>query len=341
MTKAYMIVDLQFGSTGKGLIAGFLAEQYRPDISVAAWGPNAGHTYIDQYGKKTIATMIPIGAERSASAMIGPGAAIDKDAFFAEMAIRNLSAKKIFIHERAAVVTDEHRKEEAGLVRIGSTMKGNAEALIAKMRRSRTLAQDDHDLQPFTITANDYRNRMAEAQTIAIEGAQGYSLSINHGMYPYVTSRDTTPYQVMADCGIPYGLCRPKVVGTMRTFPIRVANRYNGAGEQIGTSGPFYPDQFELSWEELQVPVELTTVTKLPRRVFTFSDIQVAEAKMHMNPDAVFLNFTNYLQSIPNNNVVMYWVRRMENLGLKVCWTGDGPTFRNVHPVANKEFTLD
>ena len=46
--KAYMILDLQFGSTGKGLLAGFLAKSRQPDVVITAWGPNAGHTYIDE-----------------------------------------------------------------------------------------------------------------------------------------------------------------------------------------------------------------------------------------------------------------------------------------------------
>lgn len=38
--KVSMVIDGQFGSSGKGLIASYLAERCRPDISVGCLGPN-------------------------------------------------------------------------------------------------------------------------------------------------------------------------------------------------------------------------------------------------------------------------------------------------------------
>ncbi|WP_369676595.1 adenylosuccinate synthetase, partial [Enterococcus faecium] len=84
-----------------------------------------------------------------------------------------------------------------------------------------------------------YDQAIINAERIQIEGAQGYSLSIYNGFYPYTTSRDITPHQVLADTNMPFGLY-VEVYGTMRTFPISVANRYNEAGEMIGTSGGCY-----------------------------------------------------------------------------------------------------
>ena len=45
--QAYGIIDLQFGSTSKGILAGVLAEKRLPDTICTAWGANAGYTYID------------------------------------------------------------------------------------------------------------------------------------------------------------------------------------------------------------------------------------------------------------------------------------------------------
>ena len=51
MHSAHIITDLQFGSTGKGAFAGKLAAHgIRPDTVLTAWGPNAGHTFIDANG---------------------------------------------------------------------------------------------------------------------------------------------------------------------------------------------------------------------------------------------------------------------------------------------------
>jgi adenylosuccinate synthase len=62
-----------------------------------------------------------------------------------------------------------------------------------------------------------------------------------------------------------------------------------------GNSGDCYPDQHELSWEDIGVEPELTTVTKRPRRVFTWSRHQVSDAFEANLPDVVFINFCNYL----------------------------------------------
>ena len=42
---------------------------------------------------------------------------------------------------------------------------------------------------------------------------------------------------------------------------------------------------------------ELTTVTKLPRRIFTFSYEQTKAAISVIRPDEIFLNFCNYMGS--------------------------------------------
>ena len=78
MTKAYMILDLQFGSTGKGLLAGYLAKTKQPDVVVTAWGPNAGHTYIDEDGREYIHRMLANGivSPKLKTVLIGPGSVL-------------------------------------------------------------------------------------------------------------------------------------------------------------------------------------------------------------------------------------------------------------------------
>ena len=141
-------------------------------------------------------------------------------------------------------------------------------------------------------TPEEYRDALAAAESVIVEGAQGFSLSMYHGQYPYTTSRDVTPWQVAADCGLPYKWASYiKVIGTLRTFPIRVSNR-------DGSSGPHYPDQVELKWGDIGLNAELTTVTKLPRRIFSFSQTQLQEALWHCGgywDTRLFLNFANYV----------------------------------------------
>lgn len=71
-------------------------------------------------------------------------------------------------------------------------------------------------------------------------------------------------------------------------------------------SGDFYPDQKEISWEELNKSLgnknneifETTTLTKLPRRIAEFSLLNLRDAILHNdtgNNIIISVNFVNYL----------------------------------------------
>lgn len=338
--KINMIVDLQFGSTGKGLFAGFLALRDEPDTVVAAWGPNAGHTFISEQHGKMVNIALPNGiiSPKLKRVLIGPGSVIDPKLLESEMDryAKYLDGADIMIHAHAAVVTEMHRQAEStGTIGIGSTMKGVGEAMIQKIRRNRasmniaSAALMGTPLEGFVVDSQVYQRALAQAGNVLVEGCQGYSLSINHGFYPYTTSRDCTKWQMMMDCALPGKLgVYPIVYGVARTYPIRVANRYRN-GEQVGWSGPGYPDQKEIQWKDIGIEPELTTVTQLPRRIFTYSRRQVVEAVQASGVDEVFLNFCNYDQGAngaPDADIL----RRMIDDDLRdshcaVTHTGWGP----------------
>jgi adenylosuccinate synthase len=310
MHKVDLVIDFQFGSTGKGLLAGYLAKRGDYDTVVCSFATNAGHRYVD--GSRNLEVMtqqLPTGITSSTvkNVLIGPGALVHLETLKAEMEryAPYLAGKRLFIHPAAAIVRDSHARAEAngGMSKIGSTTKGVGEAMIQRIRRN----PDDLNVagaEPylsqlaamgFTVGAASYRDAIESAESVLVEGAQGFSLSMYHGMYPYTTSRDVTPWQIAADCGLPFK-CAPyiQVCGTLRTFPIRVNNR-------DGTSGPGYGDQLELDWATFNgIAPELTTVTKLPRRIFTFSQQQLTEAAWHCGGyyhTKLFLNFANYTSS--------------------------------------------
>jgi adenylosuccinate synthase len=311
MKKATIICDMQYGSTGKGLIAGYLAERDKPDVVVTSWSMNAGHTFINADGVKYIHCMLANGivSPNLEYVLLGAGSQIGLDKLFNEVAsnLADIGDAKILIHENACIISQRHIDiETATMVGIGSTMKGCGAAIIEKIgrnRESKIIARDfqngieiaaaEAGLPIYVITHAQYIDRIIKARKIQVEGAQGYSLGINSGFYPFVTSRECTPAQIASDCMIPLPMIE-KVVGTMRTYPIRVANRFNEKGEMIGYSGHCYPDQEEVQFDEIGQPVEFTTVTKLPRRIFTFSHMQCFEAMAAIMPDEVFLNFANY-----------------------------------------------
>lgn len=342
--KIDMVLDFQYGSTGKGLIAGFLAKRENYDTAICAFATNAGHTYIDESrGIHVMTQQLPtaITSPTVKTLMIGPGAAVhlatlhDECVRYAEY----LKGKRVLIHPHAAVVEDYHAEFEMsdGRTKMGSTAKGVGEAYIERIRRNPEnpniidrRVSTDHPLRGMIATLDEYREALMTAESVIIEGAQGFSLSMYHGQYPYTTSRDVTPWQVAADCGIPFRWASYiRVIGTLRTFPIRVNNR-------DGSSGPHYPDQVELSWEDLGIGAELTTVTKLPRRVFSFSQQQMQEALLHCGGywnTRLFLNFANYMKDQEQVMHLMNMIQAptaMNPNSAKVAWIGLGPDDKDV-----------
>ncbi len=359
MKRAKLIIDLQFGSTGKGLIAGYLALRDKPDTLVTAWAANAGHTYIDMDGRKYIHTMLANGivSPNLKQILIGPGSLINPVSLMNELKsvadILEGRDIRIFIHPQAAIITQKHIDEEQGpMTKIGSTKKGVGAAMIDRIRRN----PDDNNvaangtgdawLDGCVCSVAQYNAALDDAEIVQIEGAQGYSLSMYHGMYPYTTSRDVTPAQIFADCAIPMSWWEnTEVVGTMRTFPIRVANRFDETGTQVGYSGNCYPDQQELEWSALGMEPELTTVTKLPRRIFTLSKIQLAEAIRQCSVDTLFINFVNYCRTPAELNDMVKSVSRMcfdQNIELGIGYMGFGPTDHDIiNLMDDDQITMD
>ena len=348
--KATLICDLQFGSTGKGLIAGYLAEKERPDVLVTAWSANAGHTYIDANDKKYIHCMLANGIVASSvkTVLIGPGSQIRIGTLIDEIIANHHELKDvdIFVHENSCVIQDWHVAEEQGpMTKIGSTKKGCGAALIDKIRRNpdkvTTIGQgwQIKDLQEEwskyfeVISHSDYLQVLHEADHIQVEGAQGYSLGINSGFYPYVTSRECATAQILSDTLLPIKML-DRVVGSCRTFPIRVANRFDENGNQVGWSGPFYKDQVEIDWKkDLGIKAELTTVTKLPRRIFTFSMLQLEQAIMASGVDDIFLNFANYMSENEYLALVKDIDAMAADYGARISYIGHGATIRDVEEV--------
>lgn len=347
MHKIDMIMDFQYGSTGKGLIAGYLAKRGQYDTAVCAFATNAGHTYIDgEIHLMTQQLPTSIMSPTVKRVLLGPGSAIHAETLQAEIAryAGHLANKRIMIHPQAAVVEDYHADYEKkdGRTKMGSTSKGVGEAYIERVRRgpnNNTVKNRwasgagrgiDSALGCYVVTEAEYDQALRESECMIIEGAQGFSLSLYHGQYPYVTSRDVTPWQIAADCGIPFQWSSTiQVIGTLRTFPIRVNNR-------DGSSGPCYSDQMEVTWDEIGQKPELTTVTKLQRRVFTFSQQQLSEAMFHCGGywnTRLFLNFCNYL---PGDKELGHLIREIETprhshyVTPKVEWLGFGPSDSDV-----------
>jgi len=296
---AFVLVDGQFGSTGKGLLAGALAEAGSGQITMVTSnaGPNSGHTAYDPVsGEKIMTQQIPVAAvvldrliDRSVGTYLNAGAIIDKDILERESKLLS-SMTPVYIHPCAAVIEQVDRDNESGgaIAAIASTGKGVGSALARKiLRQGNVFGRASHtpDLVGYMTWEYDWLE-----EVVLVETPQGFSLGVNSPLfYPHTTSRECTVMQALADARIPAQ--RLKSVATCyRTYPIRVGNT------DKGHSGNGYEDQDETTWEAIGVEPEYTSVTHRMRRVFTWSRQQFRESVMANEPDTLFINFMNYLK---------------------------------------------
>lgn len=322
--RASVLIDMQYGSTGKGLFAAFLAHQPDNAVDIASTnaGPNAGHTtcYAPTsefpQGRKFVAFHLPTFGiiQQSSLVYLNAGSVIDPDMLFKEMEEMGVSPKRLAISPRAVVVTPEDKAYEqdptSGAAKLASTQKGIGRAIARKVMREATVAGEHPQLKEFTKNI-DVPGRLRRGQKMMIEVPQGFDLSLNDGLsYPHCTSRSINVAQALSDAGVHPSVLY-KTIGTQRYMPIRVGNLKDADGKEIGFSGPCYPDQKEITWAEAGQEPEFTTVTKRMRRVFTWSATQYARALEILQPDLVFCNFLNYAKSSQGGG---NWGREMEAL---------------------------
>jgi adenylosuccinate synthetase len=191
--------------------------------------------------------LLPSGTQNSTARLVlGPGAVIDVETLQAEIAACNVEHGRLTIDPQVMVISRADINAEKRLVgAIGSTGKGVGWATARRIRdrgRKVKLARDVPDLAPYIWPTQDIlEDAYAHGLRIMLEGTQGTMLSLYHGEYPHVTSRDTTVAGCLAEAGIPPSRIR-RVVMVCRTYPIRVQS------PDGSTSG--YMSQ-EITWEEL------------------------------------------------------------------------------------------
>ena len=294
-----VIVGGQYGSEGKGQIAAFLSNEY--DLLVRVGGPNAGHTVFEPSSSYTH-HLLPSGTRRNDNnkLLIGPGAILNVERLQKEIAECQVSFDRLGIDRNAMVITCEDILHEADLVAgIGSTGQGTGAALsrrILERNLSTKLAKDVPELAPYICSALEVlQTTLAGNGRICLEGTQGTALSLYHGPYPYVTSRDTTVSGCLSEAGIPPRAVR-RVVMVCRTYPIRVQNPSGG------TSGPMSQ---EISLEKISERsgielaelerTERTSTTNRERRIGEFDWDLLRNASLLNRPTDIALTFTDYL----------------------------------------------
>lgn len=306
----HVVVDGQFGSTGKGVLAAWLAKQAYDEgkafaLVVSNAGPNSGHTFYDAVGTKHVLKQLPtfavaqhVDALGYPTVYLSAGAIIDPEILAYEA--KKYPGIEIWVDPMAAVIRQEDKDAEhsGSVAAVAGTRSGTGVALARKVLREPDAVFQNFYMRNFGyfpsnvclgVPWNPGKLPPWFGYRVFMEISQGFSLGLNSSFYPKVTSRECTVMQGLADARIPAQLVE-RVYLSMRTFPIRVGN-VDGF-----SSGDCYHDQRETSWEEIGQTPELTTVTQRVRRVFTFSEQQAFAAIQANMPDFVFLNFLNYVK---------------------------------------------
>lgn len=290
-----VIIGGEYGSEGKGHIAAHLAPEYQ--VLVRVGGPNAGHTVFED--PPYVHHQLPSGTRRcEASLVIGPGAVLDVDNLIQEIADCGVSAQRLSVDPQAMIINAADKRWEMKHLRgtISSTAQGGGKAAARRILRGQggvvKLARDVRALTPYVRETQQVLERaFFRGDKILVEGTQGTALSLYHGSYPFVTSRDTTVSGCLAEAGMAPSRVR-KIVMVCRTYPIRVA----GPSGAMGT---------EISWAEISrrslIDVtqlrraERTSTTNRRRRVAEFDWALLRKAASLNGPTDLALTFTDYL----------------------------------------------
>jgi len=203
--SADVVVGGFFGDEGKGKIVAYLAIHDKPDIVVRGGvGPNAGHTVVWK-GRKYIMSQLPSGfVYENARLLIGPGVLLYPPRLFYEIIEYEINPKRVGIDKHTGIIEDIHRQidRQTGK-KIGTTGTGCGPANAYRAWRKLKLAKDIPELKPFiTDVPEELWNTIDNGGHVLVEGTQGTFLSLWHGTYPYVTSKDTTASQILADVGL-------------------------------------------------------------------------------------------------------------------------------------------
>ncbi|WP_420546045.1 adenylosuccinate synthetase [Nitrosopumilus sp.] len=267
-----VVVGGFFGDEGKGKIISYLAIKDNPKIIVRGGaGPNAGHTIRD--GDKVYKVrMLPSGfLNKNSKVMIGPGVVINPDVLKNE--IKDFGADgRSFIDKHCGIIEETHlMKDSKGDLKekIGSTGSGTGPANADRAMRTLKLAKDFDSLSSIVVDVpQEINSALAAKEKVLVEGTQGTFLSLWHGTYPFVTSKDVTASGICADVG----LGPTKVDDVIVVFKSYVT--------RVGT-GPLAK---ELSAEEAQEKgwSEFGTVTGRQRRAADF-DFDLARRAIMLN----------------------------------------------------------
>jgi adenylosuccinate synthase len=329
-----VIVDGFFGDSGKGKIVSYLA--YADDVEYCARGgvgPNAGHT-VTVNGRAYKLRMLPSGfVNPRTRLLIGPGVVVNPELVLKEISELREGGfdveGRFGLDAQCAVIEPRHIEADRGghlgeVIQTTGTGTGPCNADRA-LRRAR-LARDMPSLSGYLADVSLELNRaLDEGMDVIVEGTQGTYLSLYHGTYPYVTSKDVCSSAACSDVGI--GPTRvDEVVLVLKSYVTRV-----GAGQLPGELTP--EEAKRRGWEEYG------TVTGRQRRAAPFNYELARRAAMINGATQIALTKLDVLYPECRGardygtltRDARGFVERIESeLGLPVTLIGTGPELEEV-----------
>ncbi len=323
-----VVVGGFFGDEGKGKIISYLAVRDNPAIVVRGGaGPNAGHTIKDDNQTYKV-RMLPCGfLNQNAKVMIGPGVVVDPAVL--EREIDSYAPGRSFIDRNCGIIEDAHRTRDSKgdlKEKIGSTGSGTGPANADRAMRVLRLAKDFDSLSHITADVPlEINSVLSAGRNVLIEGTQGTFLSLWHGTYPFVTSKDVTASGICADVGI--GPTKvDEVVIVFKSYVTRVGT--GPLGREL------LPEEMERKgW------TEFGTVTGRPRRAAEF-DFDLARRAIMLN-SATQISITKLDVLFPDcagstsydglSDDAKSFIQKIEDeLGIPVTLIGTGPAVQDV-----------
>jgi adenylosuccinate synthase len=262
-----------FGDEGKGKIVAYYSLLKKPKIVARGGvGPNAGHTVVVNKHAYRL-RLIPSGFVcPTAKLTIGPGVLVDEDVLIREASEHGV-ADRLRVDYNCGLIESKHIERDRGSAhlnqQIGTTGSGSGPAMEDRVSRTLRLCSSSDKLKPYLgDTVAMIHGELEGGGLVVAEGTQGTFLSLYHGTYPYVTSKDVTASSICADIGV-----GPKHVGEVivvfKSYVTRVGN------------GPL---KGELDAAELERRgwIERGTVTGRLRRAAPF-DFELARKAVRLN----------------------------------------------------------
>lgn len=262
-----------YGDEGKGKIIAYLSKKDNPAIAVRGGvGPNAGHTFTFE-GREYKVRMLPSAALNPATRLlIGAGVLVNPQVLLKEIAMFQAD-DRTYVDAQCGIIEQTHIDRDKGedhlKSKVGTTGTGTGPANADRALRTLKLARDVPELSLYIEDVSNSVNYALESnENVLVEGTQGTYLSLFHGGYPYVTSKDVTASGICSDIGI-----GPKRVDEVLVVFKAYVTRVGGG-----------PLQNELSEEEAKKRgwLEFGSVTGRQRRASPF-DIDLAKKAIRIN----------------------------------------------------------